>query len=119
MRALTIAASLTGFAAVALGAFGAHGLEGRLSDQALEWWKTATFYALPHAVAAMAIGLSRRAGLAIAGWAFLIGAALFAGSLYAMALGGPRMLGAVTPLGGVSFLAGWALMTLGAVRSKG
>ncbi|MEO1137072.1 MAG: DUF423 domain-containing protein, partial [Pseudomonadota bacterium] len=74
MRQLTIAASIAGLAAVAFGAFGAHGLEDRLSDQALEWWGTATSYALPHAVAAVAIGLSGRAGFATAGWAFLIGA---------------------------------------------
>ncbi len=108
MPRLTIAAGLVGFAAVALGAFGAHALDGGLDSQALDWWRTATLYALVHAAAALAIALAGR--LAAAGWAFIIGTAVFAGTLYAMALGAPRMLGAVTPVGGVLLLAGWALI---------
>lgn len=116
MRTLLIAAGLTGFASVALGAFGAHGLEGRLSAETMDWWETATFYALPHAVAAFAIALSDRMALARAGWAFVFGAVVFAGSLYAMALGAPRTLGMVTPIGGLSFLAGWALLIVSGIR---
>lgn len=107
---LTRAAALLGFLTVALGAFGAHALDGRLSEQGLEWWHTATLYALPHAAAAFAVGLSGREGLLkTGGWLLVAGAAIFAGTLYAMALGAPRWLGAITPIGGVSILAGWAV----------
>lgn len=116
MPRLPLAAGFLGFLVVALGAFGAHGLEGRLTEAALDWWETATFYGLVHAVAALAIALSDRAALKSAGWLFVIGAVLFAGSLYAMALGAPRFLGAVTPLGGLSFLAGWAFVIWRSMR---
>lgn len=116
MRFLTLAAGLLGFSAVALGAFGAHGIEGRLSAEAQGWWETATFYGLAHAVAALAVALSGKERLAAAGWTFVIGTVLFAGSLYAMALGAPRFLGAVTPLGGLAFLAGWALIVWRGLR---
>ena len=109
MNRLAVAAGLTGFLAVALGAFGAHGLEGRLTAQAQGWWETATFYGLTHAVAALACALSERAGFARAGWAFVLGAVVFSGSLYAMALGAPHAFGMATPLGGLCFLAGWTL----------
>lgn len=116
-RALLICAAALGFASVALGAFGAHGLEDSLTPDARDWWNTATFYALSHAIAALAIALSGRAGLArLGGWLFLAGAAIFAGTLYAMGLGAPRMLGAVTPVGGVLLLAGWAMCLASAIR---
>ncbi len=110
MPHLTLAAGILGFLAVALGVFGAHGLEDRLSAAATGWWETATFYALTHAVAAIAIALSERKTLRTAGWAFVTGAVLFAGSLYALALGALSAVGAVTPLGGLAFLAGWAIL---------
>lgn len=115
MNRLGVAAAVTGFAAVALGAFGAHGLS--LQGDALDWWNKATLYGLTHATAALAISISVQAGLLRrAGWAFVLGAVIFSGCLYAMALGAPRWLGAVVPLGGVSFLAGWALAAASAVR---
>lgn len=108
---LLLCTGIIGFLAVALGAFGAHGLEGRLSAEAQDWWETATLYALVHAAAALAVALAgQEKRLAPAGWAFVIGAVVFSGSLYAMALGAPRILGAVTPIGGVAFLTGWALV---------
>ncbi|PQA89643.1 DUF423 domain-containing protein [Hyphococcus luteus] len=116
MNRLALAAGVLGFLAVALGAFGAHGLEGKLSPQAQDWWETATFYGLVHAVAAFSLALHARPGLARAGWAFVIGAVVFSGSLYAMALGGPRMLGMATPFGGVSFLVGWALAAIAGAK---
>ncbi|WP_291204760.1 DUF423 domain-containing protein [Hyphomonas sp.] len=110
-------AALFGFASVALGAFGAHALEGRLTAEGAAWWHTATLYALPHAAAALAAGLSERGGhIARGGALLLIGGVIFSATLYAMALGAPRWLGAVTPLGGVGMLAGWALLALGAGR---
>lgn len=115
MSRLALGAALAGFAGVALGAFGAHGLA--LSVKAEGWWQTATLYALVHAAAALAIALSGRTGLVRrGGWAFILGVLVFSGCLYAMAIGGPRWLGAIVPLGGLSFLAGWALVAAGATR---
>jgi uncharacterized membrane protein YgdD (TMEM256/DUF423 family) len=115
MNRLAFAAAITGLAGVALGAFGAHGLD--LGAEALDWWHTATLYALVHGAAALAIALSDRTGLVRrGGWAFLLGVVVFSGCLYAMAIGAPRWLGAVVPLGGVSFLTGWILVAAGAVR---
>jgi len=118
---LALAAGSLGFLAVALGAFGAHGLEGALSAKAHGWWETATFYGLVHAVAALALSQSARSALTRAGWAFIAGAVLFSGSLYAMALmsisgGAPQMLAMITPLGGLCFLAGWAMTVVASVR---
>jgi uncharacterized membrane protein YgdD (TMEM256/DUF423 family) len=108
-------AALFGFVSVALGAFGAHALEARLTAEGMEWWHTATLYALPHAAAALAAGLSDRGGyIARGGALLLIGGLIFSATLYAMALGAPRWLGAVTPLGGLGMLAGWALIALSA-----
>ena len=117
MNRLVTAAALLGFAGVALGAFGAHALDGQLSEEARGWWSTATAYALPHAAAALAAGLSGQAGrVRLGGWLMVGGAVIFAGSLYAMALGAPRGLGAVTPVGGLSLLAGWLSLALSGVR---
>ncbi len=116
MNRLTLAAGLAGFLAVALGAFGAHGLEAILTGEAKAWWETATLYALTHAVAALALSVSGQTRFIRGGWAFIVGAALFSGSLYAMALGAPRMLGMVTPLGGVTLLAGWIMTMLAATK---
>jgi len=132
MRPLLTAAGLAGFAAVALGAFGAHGLEGRLSPEAKDWWETATLYALTHAVAALGLALHGQAKAEIgaemgagahAGAAFILGTVLFSGSLYAMALfslagGAPAWFGMITPLGGLSFLAGWALVIADGIRRR-
>ena len=115
---LVVFGAVMGFAGVALGAFGAHGLEGRVDAQGLGWWDTASQYLLLHAVAALACGLSGRGGLMGAGgWTMALGAVVFAGTLYAMALGAPRWLGAVTPLGGLGMLAGWAMVGAGALRT--
>lgn len=119
-------AGLNGFLAVALGAFGAHGLRQRLaalSDGAerLEWWRTAATYHLAHALAlglvAVLAARAESVALSIAGWAFLVGMAVFSGSLYAMVLTGVRGLGAVTPIGGLAFLVGWAAVVWAAFRS--
>ncbi|RYZ08264.1 MAG: DUF423 domain-containing protein [Myxococcales bacterium] len=109
--------SASGFLAVALGAFGAHGLQSRLAGAAdgakrLEWWQTAAHYHLMHALAlaVVALVIVRAPQARFAGYAFTVGTLLFSGSLYAMTLGGPRVLGAVTPLGGLGFLVGWAVL---------
>lgn len=114
-----VLACLAGFTSVALGAFGAHALEGRVSEEALGWWQTATLYLMVHAAVAFAAGLSGRPGLLQTGALVLIlGAGLFAATLYAMTLGAPRWLGAITPLGGVGMLAGWAMMGWGALKAS-
>lgn len=106
-------AGVLGATAVALGAFGAHGLRERLAaiPEAAGWWQTATFYLLTHAVAVGAL----RAGSPGRFWA--VGAAIFSGTLYALALGAPRWLGAVTPVGGVLLLAGWVVHAWNSARS--
>ena len=110
-RGLLLLATLLGAAGALLGAFGAHGLRERLDAHALGVWETAVRYQLLHAVALLAIALSpHAAALRSAGWLFVAGIVLFSGSLYALALGGPRLLAPVTPLGGIALIAGWALI---------
>jgi uncharacterized membrane protein YgdD (TMEM256/DUF423 family) len=103
-----------GFVAVALGAFGAHGLRARLGPAGIELWKTAALYHLVHAVALLAVALAAdrlRAARAVC-WMFAIGMVIFSGSLYLLALTGRAWLGAVTPLGGAALLAGWLTLAL-------
>jgi uncharacterized membrane protein YgdD (TMEM256/DUF423 family) len=108
-RAWMITAGLNGFCAVALGAFAAHGAEGR----AAELLRTGAQYQFMHTMATIACVTFVNVGAVRARFApgaFVLGQVLFSGSLYAMALGGPRWLGAITPLGGLAFLAGWAVL---------
>lgn len=116
-RWATVGAVLGGLA-VALGAFGAHGLRDRLSPADLDTFDTGARYQMYHALALLAVAwLADRApsrAAATAGWAFLIGILVFSGSLYLLTLGGLRWMGAVAPLGGVSFLIGWAALALAA-----
>ena len=108
-------AGCLGFVGVALGAFGAHALRARLSPDLLAVWQTGVLYHLLHAVALLALALYGKASGANIRWGalgFTIGILLFSGSLYALALTGIRPLGAITPLGGVSFLAGWGWIAL-------
>ncbi|MFO1412994.1 MAG: DUF423 domain-containing protein [Burkholderiales bacterium] len=111
---LTLAALLL-FVAVGTGAFGAHALKSRLTPDMAAVWQTAVQYHAWHALGLLAVGLlllhwPDRGLLAIAAWLLLAGIVLFSGSLYAMALTGVRGLGAVTPFGGVAFLAGWIVL---------
>ena len=110
---LGIAGAL-GFTAVAFGAFGAHGLRGRLSPAMLEIFRTGALYHLVHAVAALAVALAgdrlRRGPMILT--LLTLGIVVFAGSLYALAITGVTALGAVTPLGGLLLLAAWALVAL-------
>ncbi len=120
---ITLLAAVLGALAVILGAFGAHGLESRLDARALEIYHTGVTYHVYHALALLALGLSgapltqSRFGR-IAAWCWLLGIAVFSGSLYALALSGVTMLGAITPIGGVLFIVGWAALAVGAWRLR-
>ena len=109
-----------GFLGVALGAFGAHALRARLAPDLLAVFHTGVEYQFYHALALLAVGmlmtLRPAAGLNLAGWCFAAGVPLFSGSLYVLAVSGARWLGAVTPLGGVLFMAGWVALMAGVVR---
>lgn len=118
-RALAGLAALNGTASVALGAFGAHGLRtylDGLSDMAtrLQWWDTGAHYHSLHAVALLGASVALGPRSATGRWigaCWLLGIVLFCGSLYAMSLTGMRWLGAITPVGGLGFLAGWSLLS--------
>ena len=107
--------------AVAAGAFGAHGLEGRLSSDDLDTYETAARYHIYHALALLAVAYAAErfgGGLTqAAGWLFLAAILLFSGSLYVLALSGVKVLGAVAPLGGLCLLAGWSCLALAAWRA--
>lgn len=114
-------AAVNGFLAVALGAFGSHGLKARLSDYHLGIWQTAVQYHFYHAIALCLIGVLWHKSVSIpwlnaSGYLFLVGIGLFCGSLYWLAFGGPRWLGPVTPLGGLCFLLGWLCLAVAALR---
>jgi len=116
IRFFLLAASLAGFLAVALGAFGAHALKARLSPDLLAVWHTAVQYQFYHVLALLAVvllmtnGALESTALKIAGIAFVIGMVVFSGSLYVLCLSGVRWLGAITPLGGAAFLVGWVAL---------
>ena len=107
--------------AVALGAFGAHGLADRVTPERLETFKTGVQYHMMHALALLVVSwaASQWPGWSVqmAGYLFLAGLVLFSGSLYLLVLTDTRWLGAITPLGGVAFIAGWALLAWGVFRS--
>ena len=104
--------------AVALGAFGAHGLKSIASAQQLEWWHTATLYLFVHALGLLLVGLLIRLKHATqtTAWLLQIGILIFAGSLYAMTLGAPLWFGAITPIGGVLMITGWLGLALSAFK---
>jgi uncharacterized membrane protein YgdD (TMEM256/DUF423 family) len=110
-----------GLLGVALGAFGAHALEGRLTPGDLAVFETAVRYQMYHALALLAVSwlVQRHApGGLVAGWAFSVGILVFSGSLYVLVLSGQRWLGAVTPVGGIAFLVGWTFLLLAFLRSR-
>jgi len=110
--------AVAAFLAVAFGAFGTHGLRARISPEMMAAFESAVRYHMYHALAILIVGLilARMDGWLIrtAGWCFVAGIVLFSGSLYALALSGVSVLGAITPLGGLAFLAGWACLALAA-----
>ena len=121
MKLFIILGALNAFLSVALGAFGAHGLEKTVEPKYLEIWKTGVQYQMFHATGLLVIGvllgkMPANTLLSWSGWLMLIGIIIFSGSLYVLAVTQISVLGAITPLGGVSFLAAWVLLIIAAVK---
>ncbi len=123
MRLWLCVGAANGFIAVAIGAFAAHGLEGEAWQSARQWLETGAQYQMAHALALLAVAVlsgraedAARRWLAVAGWCFLAGLVLFSGGLFVMALAGVTGLGAVVPVGGLAFLAGWAALFYAGLR---
>ena len=121
-KTLLLAGAVAGLVAVGFGAFGAHGLRGRLTPEMLAVFETGVRYHMYHALAllltaALTSRVPGRADTAFkaAGWLFVTGIVLFSGSLYLLAVTGVTVLGAITPIGGVAFLAGWAALAIAAL----
>lgn len=119
-RAFASAGAVCGAFAVLLGAFGAHALQGRLDAAALQTWHTAVDYQFWHALALLVIATqaSPPRHARAAAILFCVGIVLFCGSLYALALGASRAIGAVTPFGGLALICAWLLLAIGLLRSR-
>ncbi|MCM3636419.1 DUF423 domain-containing protein [Sporosarcina luteola] len=118
-----IAGAVNAAIAVALGAFGAHALKERLSERYLAIWETAVQYQMFHAIGLIAVGIlmssslfGTSTALTWAGYLLLAGIIIFSGSLYILSLSGIGILGAITPIGGVAFIAGWIMLIIAAVK---
>lgn len=112
-----IAAGIMGFLAVALGAFGAHGLESKLSPKMMDTYRTGVLYHLIHAVVLLALALYGNFRFFTPAWFILAGIILFSFSLYAYSVTEIKFLAMITPVGGVSFLIGWALIIYNALKT--
>ena len=121
-RNLLAAGALLGFLFVALGAFGAHGLKTFMSVEQQAWFRTGNLYLGIHAMAMLFSGILHHLfgtrAIAVAGWLFFAGILIFSGTLFFMAVGGPRWLGAITPIGGTLFLIGWGTLVYGILKSR-
>lgn len=123
MNWTAVAAALMALA-VGLGAFGAHGLKNRLDAYSLSVYEKAVFYHFVHALGILLVALlARTHAISLAGqervaWLLLIGIVVFSGSLYALAISGVRILGAITPVGGLAFILGWLLLVYEALRAQ-
>lgn len=114
-------AAISGFLSVAFGAFGAHGLKSRLSEDMLAIYNTGAEYQFIHTLALLAVALltlhfGKVTALTVAGFSFIAGIVIFSGSLYVLSLTGIKVLGAITPIGGVAFLVGWASLLVAAFK---
>lgn len=123
MKAFIILGAINGFLAVALGAFGAHGLEPRLTERMMDVWEKGVDYQMFHTMGLfiVAFATNKWSGSSAIKWSgimMFIGIILFSGSLYALSTTGITKLGMITPLGGVSFLAGWILLAVAAAKGK-
>ncbi|MDP9725334.1 uncharacterized membrane protein YgdD (TMEM256/DUF423 family) [Priestia aryabhattai] len=121
MKLFLIIGAINAMLAVALGAFGAHGLEGKISEKYLEVWKTGVQYQMFHAMGLFVIAFllskfPQSSLLTASGWIMFAGIVLFSGSLYVLGTSGIKVLGAITPLGGVAFIVAWILIVVAAVK---
>jgi uncharacterized membrane protein YgdD (TMEM256/DUF423 family) len=118
MKLWSTLGAINALLAIAAGAFGAHALRARLAPAALATFETGARYHMYHALGLIAVAwlAQSRPAASTAGWLMLAGIVLFSGSLYALALSGVRVLGAITPLGGLCFLSGWAVFAWVAAR---
>jgi uncharacterized membrane protein YgdD (TMEM256/DUF423 family) len=113
MRLWILLGSISGGLSVITGAFGAHGLRDRFTPRQMEIYQTACHYQLAHALALVLVGIlagtiaKDSASITITGWAFTVGTVIFSGSLYALAITDIKILGAITPIGGLAFIIGW------------
>lgn len=114
MKALLLIGAINGFLAVALGAFGAHGLESKISEKMLNTWEKAVQYQMFHTLAIFAAAIllfkTNISMFATAGWVFLIGIVIFSGSLYIYSVTSIKTFAMITPIGGVAFLLGWIFL---------
>ncbi|MBN9655208.1 DUF423 domain-containing protein [Halobacillus sp. GSS1] len=121
MKIFLILAVINGFSAVALGAFGAHGLEGKVSEKGLDQWGKAVDYQMFHTMAlfvtALLMSKIQAGAMTGAGWFFLVGILLFSGSLYIYATSGIKVFAMITPFGGLSFLIGWILLGYAIIKN--
>lgn len=113
--------AISGALGVMLGAFGAHGLKDKLSEEMLKVWQTGVEYHFYHTFALLTVGLLAlkfQSGLLTSsGWSFLVGILIFSGSLYALSLSGVKILGAITPIGGLAFIVGWILLAVTVIKT--
>ena len=125
-RLWIVVAALSGAISVIVGAFAAHGLDLRTEAglKARDWLQTGSHYQMVHALAMLgvcalaAVGLLNVRLAVVALWLFLVGSVLFPGALYSLSFGGPRWFGAVAPIGGLAFIAGWVLLTIAALKTR-
>jgi uncharacterized membrane protein YgdD (TMEM256/DUF423 family) len=119
-----MAASISGFLAVAIGAFGAHGLKQKISEEMMAVYQTGVQYHFYHTLALLGVGIllqqfPHSLALKVSGWGMLLGMLVFSGSLYLLALSGTRWLGAITPIGGLALLVAWLALAVGINQSVG
>ena len=119
-----IIASISGFLAVAIGAFGAHGLKQKISVDLMAAYQTGVQYHFYHTLALLAVGIllqqfPQSMAFKVSGWMLLLGMVVFSGSLYVLAITGSRWIGAMTPIGGVAFLLAWVALAVGVYQSLG
>ncbi|WP_075983240.1 DUF423 domain-containing protein [Bacillus massilinigeriensis] len=121
MKVFVVLGAINALLSVALGAFGAHGLEGKIEPKYLDIWKTGVTYQMFHATGLLIIGVllgkyPASSLLSWSGWIMLLGIILFSGSLYVLSVTKIGILGAITPFGGVSFIVAWALIVVAAIK---
>ena len=119
-----MAASISGFLAVAIGAFGAHGLKQKISEEMMAVYQTGVQYHFYHTLALLGVGIllqqfPHSLALKVSGWGMLVGMLVFSGSVYLLVLSGTRWLGAITPIGGLALLVAWLALAVGIYQSVG